>query len=143
MERVAVRCCAKCTYRLEEAFTKPRGKAVGLCSFAALQVLLGGVLLLVTNQSLSGDGGADFPESCWEAWTYVADPGAHAQEFTWLRRAMSFSITVSGILLFAVVVGFVVDAIRARMEELKRGKSSVAERGHYLVRLPRGVAFTA
>ena len=89
---------------LEEAFTKPRGKAVGLCSFAALQVVWGALLLQATDQQSSGESGAEFSESMWESWTYVADPGTHADEFTWLRRAMSFTITVSGILLFAVVV---------------------------------------
>ena len=46
---------------------------------------------------------------------------------------MSFIITVGGMLFFAIVVGFVVDAIRARMEALKRGKSSVVETNHYLL----------
>lgn len=67
--------------------------------------------------------------------TNFLDPGTHAEESAWARRAMSFLITVGGMLFFAVVVGFVVDAIRDRMEDMKRGKSSVAERGHYLVRL--------
>jgi len=63
----------------------------------------------------------------------MLDPGTHADEETMLRRILAFFITVGGMLFFAVVVGFVVDAIRARMEELKKGKSRVAERGHYLV----------
>ena len=64
---------------------------------------------------------------------FAADPGTHADEGSWLRRFVSFLITVGGMLFFAIVVGFVVDAIRDRMEALKRGKSEVVESDHYLI----------
>jgi len=122
---------AKAYYMLEELFTRPRGKTFGLVFFAVIQVVLGAVLL--TFGDLGDNEGTNFMESLWESWTYVADPGTHADEGSWLRRVMSFFITVGGMLFFAIVVGFVVDAIRARMEELKRGKSAVVETGHYLI----------
>lgn len=64
---------------------------------------------------------------------YVADPGTHAIEASWAGRVISFFITCGGILFFAALVGFVVDKIRSRMEELKKGKSRVIETGHYLI----------
>ena len=63
------RCCATCTYRLEEAFTNSRGKAIGLCTFAVLQVVVGAVLLFSASGIPSEE---DFAESVWESWTYVA-----------------------------------------------------------------------
>lgn len=59
----------------------------------------------------------------------MLDPGTHADEETMLRRILAFFITVGGMLFFAVVVGFVVDAIRARMEELKRESPELQSEG--------------
>lgn len=39
-------------------------------------------------------------------------------------------ITLIGIIYFSVIMGFIVDAIRDKMDSLKKGKSKVAEEGH-------------
>lgn len=135
--RRCCKCCSQCwarsLYMMEEVFASTSGKAIGLIVFAMLQILLGAVLLQIGQAGVSGWRSASFLQSLWESWTYVADPGTHSDEVFPIRRTFSFFITVGGLLFFAVVVGFVVDGIRARMEELKRGKSSVVEEGHYLV----------
>lgn len=38
--------------------------------------------------------------------------------------------TLVGILYFSVIMGFVVDGIRDKMDSLKKGKSRIAEDGH-------------
>jgi hypothetical protein len=39
-------------------------------------------------------------------------------------------MSLVGILYFSVIMGFVVDGIRAKMDMLKKGKSNVAETKH-------------
>lgn len=64
---------------------------------------------------------------------YVADPGTHADEADWVGRSMAFVTTVAGIIFFAMVLGFTVDGIRERMDNLKKGRSRVVETNHYLI----------
>ena len=76
----------------------------------------------------------DFAGSMWNAWTYMADPGTHADKATtWPKKAAYFVIAAIGILFFGIILGFVVDAVREAMERLKKGRSTVVETGHVLV----------
>lgn len=45
--------------------------------------------------------------------------------------------TLVGILYFSVIMGFVVDGIRDKMDSLKKGKSRVAEENHTVSVLQR------
>ena len=67
-----------------------------------IQIAVGGFFY-----SLVSDSGI-FTEGVWEAWTYMADPGTHADVQYWHQRWIAFIITLIGILFFAVIVGFVV-----------------------------------
>jgi len=70
-------------------------------------------------------------QGMWEAWTYMADPGTHAGvPDTLAVRLLALAITWFGILFFAVIIGFVVDAIQEKMDALKKGKSAVVEADH-------------
>ena len=61
-------------------------------------------------------------QGMWEAWTYMADPGTHAGvPDTLAVRLLALAITWFGILFFAVIIGFVVDAIQEKMDALKKG----------------------
>lgn len=73
------------------------------------------------------------PESFWKSWTYMGDPGTHADEEGWLNRAAAIVVCVGGIIYFAAVIGFTVDAINVRMAQIKMGKSAVVEKNHYLM----------
>ncbi len=39
-------------------------------------------------------------------------------------------VSITGILFFAVILGFVVDSVREKMDSLKKGKSQVVEENH-------------
>lgn len=45
-------------------------------------------------------------------------------------RVVGVLMSLIGILYFSVIMGFVVDGIRAKMDMLKKGKSNVAEQKH-------------
>ena len=64
----------------------------------------------------------------------TADPGDPAASLSrvWasrgdLQRLIAALSTLSGIFFFAMILGFVIDAIREKMEMLKKGKSRVVE----------------
>ncbi|KAF4321984.1 hypothetical protein JM18_003607 [Phytophthora kernoviae] len=74
-----------------------------------------------------------FAQSVWESWTYLADPGSHTGLVQDGLRVVGAITTIVGILYFSVIMGFVVDGIRAKMDTLKKGKSVVAEEKHTLL----------
>lgn len=67
----------------------------------------------------------NYLESIWEAWSLLADTGIQYYSWKWEERGVAMASTLFGILFFSVVVGFVVDAVRDKMDELKQGKTRV------------------
>eukprot|EP00736_Rhodelphis_marinus_P003616 Rmarinus@m.15581 len=75
-----------------------------------------------------------YSDIVWLSWTYMADPGTHADVNSGTKaRTIAFLIAVFGILYFAVVIGFVVDVIHARMDAIKHGSTPVVEKGHFVI----------
>ena len=69
----------------------------------------------------------------WVSWTYVADPGTHADEENTALRIVSLLIAVGGIVLFSILTAFVVEYVRLKLEDLREGRSRVVERDHHLI----------
>ena len=114
-------------YRIDYLFSKnPRFKAMATLWAAIFVTLIGGFLWCIgTGQTLS--------ESIWTAWTYVADPGTHAENRGIIERLVSFSLTLGGMVIFAVVIGIVSDDISTSVDNLRKGKSRVVVNNHTLI----------
>jgi hypothetical protein len=99
-------------------------------------VVCGAVFMNVEMPGEDGEPmeGWDFTEAMWVSWTYMADPGTHSESPpTLVGRLVGFVITWGGIIFFAVIIGFVYDAIQEKMDALKKGKSNVVEEDHTLM----------
>eukprot|EP01041_Mallomonas_annulata_P008177 gene8177-16802_t len=114
-------------YRLDYHFSrnpKLQGVAVG---FAAISIIfIGGILWCLATE----DG---IVESLWTAWTFVADPGTHADSSGAVRRMISFALTLGGMVIFASVIGIISEDISLSLENLRKGKSRVIESNHTLI----------
>ena len=76
---------------------------------------------------------SSFTEALWLAWTFVADAGNHADRVGTGPRIVSVSISAGGMLIFAMILGLVSDAISGKVDSLRKGKSEVIERDHVLI----------
>ncbi|KAH9097991.1 hypothetical protein LEN26_016795 [Aphanomyces euteiches] len=74
-----------------------------------------------------------YAESVWRVWTYMTDTGTQNHATTHGQKVVAFFFTLIGFVYFAVVVAFVVDAIREKMDQLKHGRTQVVEVGHSLM----------
>jgi hypothetical protein len=74
-----------------------------------------------------------FFSAFWDTWAYLGDPGTHAGEETWPRRAVAFIVTMLGIFMMATVIGFISNIMIEMMEDLRTGKSAVIEENHTLL----------
>lgn len=104
----------------------PYSKPLGLLIATLLLICLGGLALF----GVTDDGLAD---SLWLSWTYVADSGNHANSEGLGPRLVSVSISFGGMLIFAMMLGLVSDAISEKFDSLRKGRSEVVERNHTLI----------
>ncbi|GFY94702.1 hypothetical protein Acr_10g0000870 [Actinidia rufa] len=76
---------------------------------------------------------SSFTEALWQSWTFVADSGNHADIVGSRPRIVSVSISSGGMLIFAMMLGLVSDAISEKVDSLRKGKSEVIESNHILI----------
>ena len=73
--------------------------------------------------SVEGNDDNTVLENMWIAWKFLNDPSAHTDEQGYTIRAVSCVISILGILIMSILMGFIVDVISMKMEELRKGKS--------------------
>jgi len=101
-------------------------KPLLLMGFTFVLIVLGSLLLTMVD---------DLPVSvsAWLAWTYVADPGTHADAEGLGHKVVSFIITIGGMLVFALLIGIISEVIGEKVDDLKEGKARVLETDHTLI----------
>jgi hypothetical protein len=72
-------------------------------------------------------------ETFWEVYTFLMDPGAHVELENDTARAFGALIAWFGVIIFSTLVGFIIDTVMEKMEDLKKGKSTVVEEDHTLI----------
>ncbi|XXG89396.1 hypothetical protein AAC387_Pa12g1403 [Persea americana] len=104
----------------------PYAKSLALLLATLLLIWLGGLALFgVTDDSLA--------DCLWLSWTYVADSGNHANSVGFGPKLVSVSISFGGMLIFAMMLGLVSDAISEKFDSLRKGRSEVIEKNHTLI----------
>ncbi|XP_042508446.1 probable ion channel SYM8 isoform X2 [Macadamia integrifolia] len=103
--------------------------------YAKLLALLFAIVLLigVGGLALYAVGECSLSEALWLSWTFVADSGSHVNRVGIGPRIVSVSISSGGMLIFAMMLGLVSDAISAKVDSLRKGKSEVIEMNHILI----------
>uniref|UniRef100_A0A7N0TW69 RCK N-terminal domain-containing protein n=1 Tax=Kalanchoe fedtschenkoi TaxID=63787 RepID=A0A7N0TW69_KALFE len=104
----------------------PYAKSLALLVATLLLIGLGGLALYgVTEDSLA--------DCLWSSWSYVASSGNHADTEGLGPRLVSVSISFGGMLIFAMMLGLVSDAISEKFDSLRKGRSEVVEQNHTLI----------
>ncbi|KAL2623237.1 hypothetical protein R1flu_003442 [Riccia fluitans] len=106
--------------------TIPLFKPLALLFATFALIALGGIALFAVSEDTWG-------EALWRAWTYVADAGTHADSEGVGPRMVSLFISSGGMLIFALMLGLVSDAISEKVDSLRKGKSEVIESNHTLI----------
>jgi len=96
----------------------------GLFSSAALQA-----------EGIDNDLGGGFLDSLWWSMKHVVDPGAFAEDYgaPWPVLAISLTLSVVGLSLLGIFIGFVTTSVQGRLEQLRQGHTEVMETGHTLI----------
>lgn len=114
-------------YRVDVFFSVyPYAKLLALLFATVLLISFGGLALYSVS-----DGGLF--EALWLSWTFVADSGNHAEMVGTGPRIVSVSISSGGMLIFAMMLGLVSDAISEKVDSWRKGKSEVIEKNHILI----------
>ncbi|EQC38472.1 hypothetical protein SDRG_04180 [Saprolegnia diclina VS20] len=153
---------ARCLYIIDTFLSTKRGQSIMLVSFGLLMTVTCGCFVSLiptddhsesttevaaenttqsatpepTTAAVEGQHGGikhGLGQAMWACWLFISDPGAQGEQHEWKFRVPGFLISIHGMVFFFVILGFVVDSIREKMDDLKKGRSNVVETGHSLI----------
>eukprot|EP00620_Florenciella_sp_RCC1587_P011752 CAMPEP_0182558640 /NCGR_PEP_ID=MMETSP1324-20130603/2070_1 /TAXON_ID=236786 /ORGANISM="Florenciella sp., Strain RCC1587" /LENGTH=1117 /DNA_ID=CAMNT_0024770819 /DNA_START=443 /DNA_END=3792 /DNA_ORIENTATION=+ len=110
---------------------------MGLVIWMLFQIGIGGLTFALVDRFRK----PKWSEYMWVSFNLMADPGTMTASSAiwqtdpdlWGQRIITSLITLGGIGFFAVVVGFVVETINEKMEEIKKGRTPLVESGHTVI----------
>ena len=130
-------------YVIDRGFESQCFQAALIVLILGIGIAVGGVLIFIGDRYVQPEDvlnieefgiNASFSNAVWKSWTYMADPGTHADvDSNVYFRLSAFITAIMGILLMAAIIGFVVDAIKKKMDALDTGRGKVVEKDHMLV----------
>lgn len=74
-------------------------------------------------------------DALWWSLKHVVDPGAFAEDYgaPWPVLLISLLLSVTGLAILGVFIGFVTTSVQRRLEQLRKGDTSVETAGHTLI----------
>jgi len=101
---------------------------VNVLSVALLAILYG------TTGSLSTVYGFEYyAEIIWMSWGMLSGTGGSPDGPLWPTRFVQIVVAILAMFVFALICGFVEQAINDKLEELRRGKGQILEEGFVLI----------
>jgi hypothetical protein len=132
--RARTRFAARVRYRFDAVMS--RGVAVvilWLTMVTVAFVLVVALFLTIFDVGINEDADPTFVERFWQAFIRILDPGTFSGDVGWSLRIPTLAVTLLGVVVGASLIGLVVAAVDRKVEELRRGRSSIVERGHTVV----------
>ena len=123
-------------YRLDELMSRGPGVLVlGLFMATFLVILV--IASVVTLLGWGADSSFEFVDVIWRAFLTTLDPGTVAN-FLGGSATPPFMLamlvtTLFGIFVTSILIGILVTAVQGRLEELRKGRSTVLETGHTVI----------
>ena len=107
---------------------------VGLLALATFAfVLVISVIVSLLNIKPSDDPNFSFGEALWSSLMRTLDPGTMGGDQGAPFRAAMLIVTIGGLIVVASLIGVVSNAFDTKVEELRKGRSTVLEKNHTLI----------
>lgn len=124
---------AKFAYWFDNVMARGVISLIGLLGLTSL-LFIGIVAAVVSTFKLYPPSGPlNFLEVYWAALLRTLDPGTMGQDDGFGFRFAMLVVTLSGVILVASLIGVISTAFNSRVEQLRKGRSTVLESDHTLI----------
>ncbi len=124
----------KFKYRFDNLIAKGTIALIGLLGLTSLVVvIIAGLFLSITGIKQEEGNSFGFIEAMWQSLMRTVDAGGMARDSGWSFRMVTLLVTIAGIFVFSALIGILNSGFESKIEELRKGKSKVLEKGHTLI----------
>ncbi|MGN6695875.1 MAG: CASTOR/POLLUX-related putative ion channel, partial [Aquihabitans sp.] len=127
---------AKVRYRFDLALSRGPLVVIGYLGLVMLAIIVVASIFIWIFQLKGVNGGEPIHspfDAFWQAMLRVVDSGTFAADATWPTRIVGLFVTMCGIFLAGSLIGLIASAVDIKIEQLRKGRSTVLESGHTLV----------
>jgi len=75
----------------------------------------------------------DFFEAMWASLMRTLDAGTMGADTGWAFRIVMLAVTIGGIFVVSTLIGVLSSGIEGKLDQLRKGRSKVLERGHTII----------
>ncbi|CAF1189534.1 unnamed protein product, partial [Didymodactylos carnosus] len=75
----------------------------------------------------------NYEDALWETFTRILDPCAATNDVGVKYRVISGIVIIVGLVIIAILIGAIVTFMDTKLEELKKGRSTVVENNHTII----------
>lgn len=111
----------------------PAAMMAVLCLGTITLVGAAGLVMTAVGVHPEGREPHTLAENVWIALTRTLDPGNVADDQGWSFRVFTLTVTLAGILILAALISILSSGLQVRIEDLRKGRSLVVEKGHVVV----------
>lgn len=120
-------------YRLDNIIARGTLALLAILSLA-MTVLIAVLLLAMVVLDVSPGAGASLLDKAWTIFIFTFDPsGVPYSAGVWPYRIILLFASLGGVFILSILIGIVANGFSITMENLRKGKSSVVEKGHTIV----------
>ena len=113
---------------------------LGLASLVILVGMMSYFFGLFSAEAILAEGiddalGGGLLDTLWWSMKHILDPGALSENYGAPAGVILFALfnSIMGLIITGALIGFIVSAIQAAMEDARRGSATIRENGHYLI----------
>src|ERR687897_1611504 len=123
-------------YRFDNTISRGTVALIGWLFVLLLALVLASSLVVYTTGVAPENGGRrpGFLETLWLSLMRTIDPGGvGGDKVNWPFLLSMLAVTVGGILVFSTLIGVIFTGIDSKLDELRKGRSFVVEKGHTVI----------
>lgn len=125
---------ARARYRFDSLMSRGTGVVIlWLGALTVALVFLAALVLTIFGVGVNEEKDPSLLEAFWQSLLRILDPGTFSGDTGWPLRITTLLVTLLGVLIGGSLIGLIVATVDSKVEQLRRGRSAVVERGHTLI----------
>lgn len=121
-------------YNIDNIFSRGAGAVIAVLGFMTLVVaVVASLIIIVAGITESGQTTSNFGEALWQSLMHAMNSGTLTGDVGWAYRTVMFFVTMFGIFVTSILIGVLTSSIRSKLDELRKGRSRVIEKGHTVI----------
>lgn len=108
----------------------------GLGVLSLIVITIAATVISLGGKPLAPEGSPErmtFVEAAWESLMRTFDAGTMGSDAGWGFRLVMLFVTIGGIFVVSTLIGVLTAGVEGKLEQLRKGRSQVLEKGHILI----------